>query len=86
MSFSARYPGQCLPCGEAIKVGEAITNHPEHGYIHEECTDVEPAESAADERTTVPRERPTMPPGKTARDRCDRCFLIHTAAQGSDCQ
>jgi hypothetical protein len=29
---------------------------------------------------------PVMPPGRTKADRCDKCFIIHTTAQGDECQ
>lgn len=86
MAFPARYEGLCIPCGEDIKRDDMIILHRVHGYIHEECADIDPSESTRDEQVIVPRERPTMPPGKTVRDRCDRCFLVHTAAQGDECQ
>lgn len=80
VSFPAQYKGICVPCGDGIEPGEYITNHPEYGYIHEECTDVVPVG-----HTEEPRHNraapPTMPRGKTAADRCDRCFMIHATTQ-----
>jgi hypothetical protein len=33
----AKYPGQCRSCGGMIGVGDAIRQHPLHGWIHAEC-------------------------------------------------
>jgi hypothetical protein len=86
MSFPAKYPGFCLPCGEPIKQQEFIINDPQHGYIHEECTDIEPAQSAPERRESSGPTHAVMPPGKTPKDRCSQCFLVHTPAQGEECQ
>lgn len=84
--FPARYNGLCNPCAEDILKGQSITNHREYGYVHEECAlaDEQPRES--DEQ---PTEYPShgrapiavLPRGKTAKDRCDKCFIIHTPGQ-----
>lgn len=85
MAFPAKYRGFCLPCGEDIQQGEYITNHSEYGYIHEECTDIEPAKSTQTrERTTAdgsPRVD-VLPRGKTGKDKCNKCFIVHSPGQG----
>lgn len=82
-SFPARYSGLCIPCGEDIKPGESIINHSDAGYIHEECAEnVGKVAQTHDAReAAVHRTRPVMPTGKTAKDRCNKCFIIHTAGQ-----
>jgi hypothetical protein len=83
MSFPARYDGMCLPCGEPIVQGESITNHPDAGYVHEDCAeDVgKTPQTAVERRVRDDPARATMPRGKTARDRCDRCFMVHSPGQ-----
>lgn len=77
MSFMAKYDGLCLPCGEEIHKGEWLTTHREYGFIHEECTDIEPAQA-----TNIPRHGQPAPPelvlpgGKTTKDRCSECFQV----------
>lgn len=79
--FQARYKGLCLPCGEDIHKGEWLTTHPEYGYIHEECTDVEPAQSQGESRSARSPIPSVLPRGKTAKDRCDDCFMVHSDGQ-----
>lgn len=83
--FPARYNGLCIPCGDDIRQGDSIVSHPEAGYIHEECWDdvsALPSKSEIDQAfSTRPRERSVLPRGKTAKDRCDKCFIIHTPGQ-----
>jgi hypothetical protein len=82
-SFEARYRGFCNPCGYDIKPGEFIVNHPEAGYVHEECAEEvgKAIQIDANGREPNGRIRATMPHGKTAADRCDRCFIIHATGQ-----
>lgn len=89
--FPAKYNGLCNPCGEDIKPGEFIIAHPDAGFIHEECTeyigkvsqdDAEDPERSIRDRTA----RPVLPRGKTAKDRCNKCFIIHTVGQGDQCE
>jgi hypothetical protein len=89
-TFPARYTGGlCLPCDIVIERGDEITHHPTVGYVHVHCydraNDAAP-ELPAERRAGVVRTVDVMPRGKTARDRCDRCFLVHTEAQGDDCE
>jgi hypothetical protein len=78
MAFQARYSGLCLPCGEDIKPGEWLTTHPQHGHIHEECTDIDPPEGSSREGRAPST---VLPRGKTAQDRCGACFLVHSTGQ-----
>lgn len=81
MAFQAKYRSLCVPCGEDIQPGEYITNHAEHGYIHEECTDVESPQHHGEPSPPSSRTIVTMPRGKTARDRCEQCFMVHATNQ-----
>jgi hypothetical protein len=85
--FPARYHGLCFPCDQSIQQGDSIVNHPVHGYIHEDCQwDADSiAESDPEPRNRSSHTPVTMPRGKTARDRCERCFLIHSTGQ-VDCE
>jgi hypothetical protein len=86
-AFPARFHGLCMPCGEDIQVGESIANHPDHGYIHEDCWgDADNIPQMPGERRSPRDHTPvTMPRGKTAKDRCGRCFIVHASGQ-VDCE
>jgi len=85
MTINAQYSGLCIPCGEDILPGHSITLNAEHGYIHEECTDIQPAESnGADFDSFNPGRTPgipVLPRGKTSKDRCNTCFIVHAPGQ-----
>lgn len=86
MSFQAKYKGFCIPCDEDIFPGEWITDHPKHGYIHEECTDIEAPSQKREKATPDGSPRvDVLPRGKTAKDRCNRCFMVHSTGQ-ADCE
>lgn len=85
MSFPARYESLCIPCGQSIERGDEITNHPKHGYIHLHCVDTaddvvyDMSESNGADFDSFTRGRSpiaVLPRGKTASDRCDKCFQI----------
>lgn len=88
-TFPARFPGLCIPCGDAIEQGDEITHHEVCGFVHVHCVEL-----ANEEVPSLPRDRRepgirtnrVMPPGKTAKDRCGRCFIVHTPGQGDDCE
>lgn len=77
-SFPAQFSSRCLPCDEDIKSGDFIVNHPDIGYVHEECaSDVGKApEKPRTGRPPVDAHPDTMPRGKTAADRCHQCFQV----------
>jgi len=81
--FQAQYRGFCNPCGYDIKPGEFIVNHPKAGYVHEECAEDVGKVTQNDANGREPNVRlpDVMPHGKTATDRCDRCFIIHATGQ-----
>ena len=88
-TFPAKYPGLCIPCGEDIEQGDEITHHDVAGYVHLRCIDQADAEAPGlprERRTPAIRTTDVMPRGKTARDACGSCFLVHTPPQGDDCQ
>lgn len=71
--WPARYPGTCGNCGQSFDVGDEIRR--DGGTIVGTmcCTIDGPRE---------PDHTPeVMPRGKTARDRCDRCFIVHGTGQ-----
>jgi hypothetical protein len=80
--FPASYNGLCIACGEDIKRGEMIVIS-DVGYVHEECReDVGKApEATTERRSSDPDHTATIPRGKTAKDRCGSCFIIHTPGQ-----
>lgn len=84
--FPARYQSLCIPCGEEIKRGEMIVLHPDAAYVHEECAeDVgKVVESNGADFDSFNRGRApiaVLPRGKTAKDKCDRCFIVHASNQ-----
>lgn len=88
--FEARYPGSCAGCGDPFEAGSQIGYAASTG---EDSRDQLIARACCGDGLGVTdaelmsRNKPVrvMPPGKTARDRCNRCFMIHTAAQGDEC-
>lgn len=86
-AFPARYHTLCIPCGEDIKRGESIRMHPQSGAVHEECWDNVGKVVQDDEDGSDPfgpgRVSPAsvLPRGKAAKDRCHKCFLIHSPGQ-----
>lgn len=88
-TFPAKYSGLCIPCGEEIQRDDEITHHEVVGYVHVHCINDADAEAPGlprERRSPATRAVDVMPRGKTVRDRCDRCFLVHTAAQGGECE
>ena len=39
--MKARFPGKCVECGEAIKVGKEILKNSKEQWVHAACSDVE---------------------------------------------
>lgn len=80
--FKARYEGRCPSCDNAIGIGMNVTmvdTDLGRVVIHESCA--EDGEIHVETRTRVDHTTGTMPRGKTAADRCDRCFLVHSPGQ-----
>lgn len=85
-AFQSRYRTTCTPGDDEIKPGEWIVAHPEYGYAHEDCALADDGvishpQNAAERSSDRDGTRVTMPRGKTTRDRCDRCFMVHSPGQ-----
>jgi len=85
--FTASFKGgHCRHCGEDIEEGDEMAYASDRQIVRRECCGDDPQQP---ELITNPRNRPSeqrvMPTGKTKRDACSRCFIIHTAGQGDDC-
>lgn len=83
MAFPAKYNGQCIPCDELISVGDEVTMvDSDRGRItiHAHCA--EDGEIHVESRSGRPDHTATIPRGRTASDRCNRCFQI-PASNGS---
>ncbi len=39
--MKARFPGKCVECGEAIKVGKDILKNSKEQWVHASCSDLE---------------------------------------------
>jgi hypothetical protein len=84
--FAARYPGICCRCGNRIDVSDLIAYDEDDAiYGIECCGDVVPDAEPFTAKKGVEPIR-VMPTGKTKRDACSRCFIIHTTAQGDECE
>jgi hypothetical protein len=82
--FPAKFRGLCLPCGEDIHVGDFIRSHNEAGYVHEECFDEVGTDlpfRSESRKEDEPIINAALPRGKSAKDRCDKCFMIHASGQ-----
>lgn len=90
-AFPAKYYGHCNACDEYIKPDESIIRHPDAGFIHEGCVEYvgKPSESNGAAFDSFNRGRApiaVLPRGKTGKDKCNRCFIIHTPGQGDECE
>jgi hypothetical protein len=75
MGFPASYAGRCGNCGENFGPGTQVTYaQPDDLLIGMECCG-ELEEPVSAESQVTPADK-VMPRGKSARDRCDRCFQI----------
>lgn len=78
--FQAKYSGECYGCGEPFEVGTMLRYKDDNLYVDHTCDSDGPVyvtEKRSDGRAPIN----VMPTGKTARDRCDQCFIIHTTNQ-----
>lgn len=86
--FESQYPGKCVECGEPFVAGTMVRYNADGLLVTSECGDVDTLVTA-DTFAVMDNSKdphPVMPPGRTVADRCNRCFLIHTPAQGNECQ
>lgn len=98
--FHARYSsGNCMSCGGLVHKGDRIALVGDQ-ILGDCCEEVrhdlfdDPGPQGVPGRADDPFEEPArrttvrevMPPGRTARDACPRCFIVHTIPQGDECQ
>lgn len=72
--FAAKFPGECAGCGQRFESGDEVMYRDDELCIAHEC------ESPAD--ITISRNKiRVMPHGRTAKDKCPRCFIVHASGQ-----
>ena len=84
--FIASFGGTCNGCDTPFQAGAEIAYDDDNQIIGRCCHDgtvFDGSMLVVDTRKTPMK---VMPPGKTKADRCPRCFIIHTTAQGDECQ
>ena len=74
--FTARYDGQCDGCGSEIAVGDAVFY--DGGALVGDACCAGGSHLSAEAQATITN---VMPRGKTAADRCPKCFIIHASGQ-----
>lgn len=82
----ARYDGLCGNCREPYSKGDHIVNNGDNGYVPVDCGCLEDMSEPTGGDEVGYRERRRkladfMPRGKTARDACPKCFIIHATGQ-----
>lgn len=90
--FTTQYTGKCAGCGETFPPGTAARYMPNPSggvdVIVMDCCE-EPAESNGADFDSFNRGRApgiaVLPRGKTGRDKCNRCFMVHSPGQ-SGCE
>jgi len=82
-TFSAAYAGRCGNCGEPFAPGAEVYYDADDSLNGQECCGLDDDRNAVRgaEALTAPADK-VMPRGRTAGDRCDRCFQI-PASNGS---
>lgn len=71
--MAAQYPGNCRACGDRFEEGADIA------YLDDEIVGYECCRGLGTETN------PYMPHGKTAADRCNECFCVHSPGQ-TECE
>lgn len=80
--FKARYHGNCAMCEEYISPGDDVTMvESTRGRVTVHVHHVQDGEQLLEPEHRFNPLVDTMPRGKTAADRCDRCFIIHASGQ-----
>ena len=84
IGFAARFAGRCGGCGELFEAGAQVFYAPPDDVltVEECCGDAAQTEPRATLSEVTPADK-VMPRGKTAKDRCDLCFIVHAAGQES---
>lgn len=73
--FEARYPGVCAACGDPFERGTIVRYDSDDNVVCCTTTDDHTASAGHDDQI------PVMPHGKTARDVCPHCYMIHASGQ-----
>lgn len=80
--FQAKYDSRCPSCGNAISVGDDVTMvDSDRGRVTVHVQHVEDGEMYVEVQEWTDRTTATMPRGKSASDRCNRCFIVHASGQ-----
>jgi hypothetical protein len=82
--FEAKYPFTCVCCDERFPAGTMAYYDSQSLLRNGEADHIWPvgsSQSDANGREPNGRLHDVMPHGKTATDRCDRCFIIHATGQ-----
>jgi regulator of RNase E activity RraA len=83
--FRSKWPGRCACCGQDIKPGDDVV-YDENKIVladPDHADDYAPDSDWAAAQNT--RKIEVMPRGKSAADRCGRCFLVHSSNQ-TECE
>lgn len=97
--FAARFSGKCASCQVAFEPNDLIGYDEDDNIVGLECCGgipsdevntltVEPESDGSGFDSFHPGRSPdirVMPTGKTAKDKCPRCWMIHAVGQGDDC-
>lgn len=95
--FKARYTGKCGACETLFHDGDQIGYTDEHILVGLECCGGSELVSLPHEAESFtgadfdsfnhgrPPAIRVMPTGKTAKDVCMSCFMIHSVGQGDTC-
>ena len=94
--FEAKWPGVCGVCRDSFQAGDWIgylagpDDDPDVLIARSCCGDGDGMSlNEGSDFDAFNRGRPTginvLPRGKSGKDACRRCFIIHTVGQGDDC-
>lgn len=83
--FPARFPGTCRACGDPFPLGAMVRYNADDELVCCEGTDMLNGESNGADFDSFNRGRTpgivVMPRGKTAKDKCGLCFMVHASGQ-----
>lgn len=76
--FQASYPGECYGCGLSFETGATLRYKDGNVHVDHDCSTASEGPVYVTEARSDGRARiNVMPTGKTARDVCTKCFIIH---------
>jgi hypothetical protein len=84
MSFEAKYAFTCGTCDERHPVGTTAQYDADHTTVSAvHCAEQPPESNGAgfDSFTRGRAPIAVLPRGKTGKDRCDKCFIVHASGQ-----